>query len=625
MRNRRVSWSMLSLVRFYLFVRFPHLIGRPSMAKAVRTYSLSSVAVILSLVCVASLVAETTRAQTPPREPQGYTETPMLPGQAWRVHDKFRPRPSIVKPADEIGQPPADAVVLFDGKNLDAWAVGQKDGAFIPAPWKVENGYMEIAPGKGSIFTRQKFGDCQLHIEFATPTKVEGSGQGRGNSGVIIMGRYEIQVLDSYDNDTYADGQASAIYGQYPPQVNVARGPGQWQSYDIIWEAPRFQGDKLVKPAKATVFHNGVLVHHARELIGPMAHQETHPYTPHEPVGPLLLQDHGNQTRFRNIWYRPLRNDDEQWLSLPGSEGVGKGKNVVLIAGDEEYRSEEALPQLAKILSKHHGFNCTVLFPINPDSGIIDPNYSSNIPGLHHLDKADLMIIATRFRNLPDWQMAYIDNYLKAGKPVIGLRTATHAFNIPGNAKYAKYSWNNKEWVGGFGQQVLGDTWISHHGNHGSESTRGVIHDPLKDHPVLRGVKDVWGPTDVYGIVHLPENSKVLLQGQILKGMKPTDAAVEDKRNSPMMPLAWVRSYKSESGAEGRVFCTTMGASIDLESEGLRRLITNASIWCVGLEDKIKGDENVAIVGEFKPTFFGFRNDPKFWPEKNLHPADFGK
>lgn len=591
--------------------------------------SLARLGLSVSLFCAMVSFILTTNlfllAQSPPGPPQGYTETPMLPGQPWRVHDKFRPRPGVVKPADQPGQPPADAVVLFDGKNLDSWAVGQKDGAFVPAPWKVENGYMEVKPGSGSIFTREQFGDCQLHLEFATPEKVEGNGQGRGNSGVIIMGRYEIQVLDSFNNDTYADGQLSSIYGQYPPQVNAARAPGQWQTYDIIWEAPRFAAGKVVKPAKATVFLNGVLVQHARELIGPMAHQETHPYSPHDPVGPLLLQDHGNTTRFRNIWYRPLRSESTPWLTFEGGEGIGKGKHVVLISGDEEYRSEEALPQLAKILSKHHGFKCTVLFAINPDSGIIDPNYSSNIPGLHHLQTADLMVIFTRFRNLPDWQMDYIDEYVNAGKPVVGLRTATHAFNIPADRKYAKYSWGSKDWQGGFGGQILGDTWISHHGNHGSESTRGVVNAKGKEHPVLRGVKDVWGPTDVYGIVNLPKDAEVLLDGQILKGMKPADEPVADKRNNPMMPLAWVRTAKVPSGKEAKVFCTTMGASIDLESEGLRRLITNACLWGVGLEKEIKPDLNVSIVGEFKPTFFGFRNDPKYWPSRNLHPADFAK
>lgn len=580
---------------------------------------------IVFALCMGLLSNATLWAQKPPAEPQGYTETPKLPGQPWRVHDKYRPRPQVIKPADEIGAPPSDAVVLFDGTNLDAWAVGRKGEEFVAAPWKVEKGYMEVKPGSGSIFTRAEFGDCQLHLEFATPEKVEGNSQGRGNSGVIIMGRYEIQVLDSFNNDTYPDGQVSSIYGQFPPQVNAARGPGEWQTYDIIWEAPRFADGKLVKAAKATVFLNGVLVHHGRELIGPMAHQETHPYSPHPPVGPLLLQDHGNTTRFRNIWYRPLRTEEVPWLTVEGGEGPGKGKHVVLISGDEEYRSEEALPQLAKILSKHHGFKCTVLFAINPESGIIDPNYSSNIPGLQHLKEADLMVIATRFRNLPDWQMAFIDEYVNAGKPMIGLRTATHAFNIPADRKYAKYSWNNKEWLGGFGQQILGDTWISHHGNHGSESTRGVIHAENKEHPVLRGVSDVWGPTDVYGIVNLSKDASVLLDGQILKGMKAEDAAVEDKRNNPMMPLAWVHTPKVPSGKEARVFCTTMGASIDLQNAGLRRLVTNACFWAVGLEDKITNDLNVEIVGEFKPTMFGFRNDPKFWPEQNLHPSDFAK
>lgn len=315
---------------------------------------------------------------------------------------------------------------------------------------------------------------------------------------------------------------------------------------------------------------------------------------------------------------------DDQWVVYEGKEGPGKGKHIVFVSGDEEYRSEEACPMLAQVLAEHHGFKCTVLFAIDPDTGIIDPNNQTNIPGLAALDSADLMVIFTRFRELPDADMKHIVDFVNAGKPVIGLRTATHAFNYSRNGKspYADWGFNSGKWQGGFGQQVLGDTWISHHGNHKVESTRGIIVAEQKDHPVLRGVTDVWGPTDVYGIVHLPKEASVLLNGQVLKGMKPTDEPVEGPKNNPMMPLAWVKPFKSDSGKEARIFCTTMGSSNDLESEGLRKLIVNACYWCVGMEDKIDGKAKVDFVSEYKPSMYGFTNK-EFWKEKNMKPADF--
>lgn len=567
----------------------------------------------------------------PPAAPEGYTDTPLIPGQTWRVHDKFRPRPPVVAPAEQLGDAPADAVVLFDGGNLDAWQTAGKksaDGQQAAAAWKVEDRFMVAAAGSGSIETREEFGDCQLHIEWSAPPDIKGKSQGRGNSGVIIMGRYEIQILDSYDNDTYPDGQAASIYGQFPPQVNVTRKPGEWNVYDIVFEAPRFDADqKLVKPAKATVFHNGVLVQNARELIGPMAHQQVAEYIAHPPKGRLLLQDHGNPVRFRNIWIRALRTETTPWLSIPGNaEGnlAGSGKKVVLISGDEEYRSEEALPQLAKILTKHHGFDTTVLFAINPATGLIDPNYLNNISGIHLLEDADLVIIATRFRELPDWQMQYVVDYFKAGNPVIGLRTATHAFAYSGKvqSQFADWSYNSSKWEGGFGQQVLGETWINHHGKHGSQSTRGVVHAGSESHPILRGVKDVWGPTDVYGIKHLPADATILLDGQVLEGMKPEDKPIEGV-NDPLMPLAWLKDYQIVDGKPGKAFCTTMGAATDLASEDFRRLLVNAAYYLTGLESQIPGKAEAAIVGKFEPSMFGVKREPDYWKKQNLTPASF--
>src|SRR5437879_1537469 len=213
----------------------------------------------------------------------------------------------------------------------------------------------------------------------------------------------------------------------------------------------------------------------------------------------------------------------DPWLVLEGGGGPGKGKHIVLVSGDEEYRSEEALPQLGKILAKWHGFKCTVLFAIDPSDGTINPNVS-NIPGLEALDSADLMVIFTRFRDLPDEQMKHIVDYLEAGKPIVGIRTATHAFNIKPAKTYSKYSYNygGKDYEQGFGRQILGETWISHHGKHGSQSTRGIIAKGQENHPILRGIKDgdIWGPTDVYGVrLPLPGDSQPLVLGQILTGM----------------------------------------------------------------------------------------------------------
>jgi len=238
----------------------------------------------------------------------GYDDTPFLPGSKYRVHDSNRPQPRVVTPGERLGDPPSDAIILFDGTDLSNW-VSSKDGG--PARWKVENGYMEVVAGTGDIQTKEHFGDCQLHIEWMAPAEVKGESQGRGNSGVFMMGLYEIQVLDCYQNPTYADGTTAAIYGQYPPLVNACRKPGEWQTYDIIWEAPRFEGDKLIRPAYVTVLHNGIVVHNHVELLGPTGHRTLPKYRPHPPVGPLRLQDHGNPVRFRNIWYRVLKGYDE--------------------------------------------------------------------------------------------------------------------------------------------------------------------------------------------------------------------------------------------------------------------------------------------------------------------------
>jgi len=244
-------------------------------------------------------------------EKPGYDDTPMIPGMNYRVHDKERPQPRIVTPGtestqDQPGRPPSDAIVLFDGSDGMKWE--HMDGSELK--WKIEDGHMEVVPKSGNIRSKEHFGDCQLHVEWAAPAEVKGDSQGRGNSGVFLLGKYEIQVLDCYDNPTYADGTTAAMYGQYPPLVNACRKPGEWQMYDVVWVSPKFDGETLLSPAVITVFHNGVVVHHATELQGPTLHRKVTEYKPQPAEGPLVLQDHSNPTRFRNIWYRPLTGYD---------------------------------------------------------------------------------------------------------------------------------------------------------------------------------------------------------------------------------------------------------------------------------------------------------------------------
>src|SRR5262245_13674886 len=246
------------------------------------------------------------------------------------------------------------------------------------------------------------------------------------------------------------------------------------------------------------------------------------------------------------------------WIVYEGTKDPSKAKHIVLVSGDEEYRSEEALPQLAKILSKQHGFKCTVLFAIDSKTGVINPNVNNNIPGLEALKSADLMVIFTRFRNLPDEQMRHIADYVNSGKPIVGMRTATHAFSLSGSKTFAKYHWQAKgEWDGGFGRHVLGETWVNHHGAHESQATRGILARDAKDHPVLRGLKDgdVFGPTDVYTVrLPLPGDSKALVLSQVVNGMKATDPPLDGSKNNPMMPVAWTKTYRGAEGQVGRVF-----------------------------------------------------------------------
>ncbi len=334
-----------------------------------------------------------------------------------------------------------------------------------------------------------------------------------------------------------------------------------------------------------------------------------------------------------------------QWLTFEGKADMPK---IVLVSGDEEYRSEETLPQLAKILSEHHGFNCTVLFAQDPEApGIINPNYLYNIPGLEQLSDADMMVMFTRFRALPDEQMAHIEAYLKSGKPVLGIRTATHAFfyndKVPFESSYTHYGDFNKlenEWADGFGRLVLGEHWVTHHGHHKHQSTRGLQATGTADHPIWQGIEDgaIWGATDVYGVrLPLPGDAQAIVLGQVvnragefdeddlLYGMRDTDTEVatttQDKEyhpNDPMMPIAWTKSYQLPGGQTGKAFTTTIGASTDFLNEGVRRMMVNASYWL--LDKAVPSPAKVDLVGDYAPTPFAFLEEDHF-VKKNVSVA----
>ncbi len=315
----------------------------------------------------------------------------------------------------------------------------------------------------------------------------------------------------------------------------------------------------------------------------------------------------------------------DPWLTVMPQPGHAKpnGKTVVLISGDEEYRSEESMPQLARILALEHGFKCYVLFAIDPADGTICPNINTNIPGLEHLQNADLLIMLIRWRNLPDDQMKYIVDYAESGRPMIGLRTSTHAFNLKGSA-YQKYSWDNKnpDYEGGFGRQIFGETWIAHHGAHGKEGTRGIIASEATKHPILKGIEpgSIFVKTDVYQVrLPMPKYCYTLLFGEVTESLDETAKAVYGPKNNPMMPLAWTNSYHTSSGADSRVFATTMGSAQDLLCVGFRRLLINAVYWTTGQERRISRNLPIDIQGKYDPSSFEFRATEKWKPGK--HPA----
>ncbi len=287
-----------------------------------------------------------------------------------------------------------------------------------------------------------------------------------------------------------------------------------------------------------------------------------------------------------------------------GDKGPGVGKNIVFIASDHEYRSEESLPELAKILAKHYGFTCTVIFALDEEDNILPGG--SNLRGLEVLDKADLMVLFTRFSDFPDEEMQHFDDYLKRGGPIVALRTSTHAFNVKNHPNWQHYDFrydgSKTAWKNGFGKYVLGETWVSHYGTNHKQSSRLIIEENQKNNPILRGVKDMWVQSGAY-TANPTEGSVILAQDQPLNGMTPGSPADQTK---PPVPVIWTRTYQIEGGKPGRAFTTTHGASEDILNEGFRRMLINAAFWGMGMENKIKATNDVSLVGPYKPTTFNF-------------------
>jgi hypothetical protein len=301
-------------------------------------------------------------------------------------------------------------------------------------------------------------------------------------------------------------------------------------------------------------------------------------------------------------------------VTYQGDKGPGVGKHIVFLAGDHEYRSEETLPELARILAKRYGFTCSVFITTNPQTGFIEPG-SSDMSGLEALKTADLLVIALRFQDFPDNEMQHIADYLDRGGPVVGLRTATHSFQIKRpDAKFRKFDWHGVDgYPGGFGRQILGETWVSHYGKNHVQSSRLLLQPDQAGHPILRGVKDVWVQSGGYTAAPI-EGSQILARGQILNGMTPDSPPATDKSEQP---VAWYRTYTGASGQSGRVFTTTHGASEDLLNDGFRRMVINACLWGAGLEKAIQPDGDISLVGPYHPSTFAFGGHVK-----GVKPAD---
>jgi len=322
---------------------------------------------------------------------------------------------------------------------------------------------------------------------------------------------------------------------------------------------------------------------------------------------------------------RGLKGADDRAV-FPANPDIKIGKKAVLVSGDEEYRTEEYFTQLAKILSRRHGFDCVVLYAVDPATGKINPDINTNIPGLEELRDADCLILSTRRRALPDEQIQEFDDYLRTGRPVLAARCATHAFMPPETSRFFYYSDlydgdEMPEWKGGFGRKILGEHWISHHGNHAHEATRAIAAPGAEQNPVLTGVEPIFVPSDVYAVRFPMQNEcHPILLGQVLDGMMPESRPVENEKNNPLMPVAWYKTYRlDESSPEGTAITTTLGSSVDFLDENFRRFLVNAVYVLCGLTETMPARADVGFIGDYQPTMFGFGT---FQPSYNVLPKE---
>jgi hypothetical protein len=529
---------------------------------------------------------------------------------------KVQIEPSTATTRDWINfQKPVDAEQLIgpEGSRLI------QENPKYASQWTFADGVLTASPKWDSVMTADSYEDFVLHIEFKVNEAGEVEHERNGNSGLYLQQRYELQILNSskVPFESYSKVDCGCIYGMKKPDQMACFPAGEWQSFDVAFRAARFEDGKRKENARLTVYQNQKLIHD--DFVLPR-HTGAGKKEGPEPM-PIKLQGHHNQVQFRNFWIKRVSqpigvaNQDaaepqaksDEWLTYAGVAGPGKGKRVVLIAAEQEYRSEQAMPMLAKVLSQHHGFDCKVLFSLN-EKGEVDPTLPApfkesdrfhRIAGLEQIEKADCVILLSRFMQLRDEDLQYFRNYFDSGKPLIALRTANHGFWRDINYKVNGRSVGLRE--------MLGGTFMEHHGGWHREATRGVIVPENKQHPILTGVDNIWGTSDVYRCHNdkfpFPADCTALVLGQPLVNLEP-DAPANEKKEP--LPVAWVKTWKGNQGKESRIFHYTMGSAEDFANEGVRRLTVNAVYWGLGMESEIRADRSVAIIGDYKPLKPGF-------------------
>ena len=507
-------------------------------------------------------------------------------------------------------------IIDFKRPETAEQLVGDDESKFVPenldkkSLWEFNGGVLTASPKGDSVVTPDSYQDFRMHVEFNVNDAGDVAIARDGNSGVYLQQRYEIQILNSFGipADEYKANYCGSLYRQKKPDYLANKPAGEWQSFDIAFRAARFDGERKAQNARITVYQNGQLIHedHAIQRKTGAGKKEG------PDAMPVKLQGHGNQVRFRNVWIQKLalpdpEPEDEQWLTFPGAKGPGAGKHVVLIAAEQEYRSEQALPMLAQVLAERHGFDCTVLFSVN-ENGEVDPTLPApfkdkskrhNIPGLEKLATADCVIWMSRFMDLPDEQMQHFYDYFDSGKPLIALRTANHGF-----ARGKKYMVDDKHVEL---SELLGGAFMGHHGGWHRESTRGIVVEENKSHPILIGVDDIWGPSDVYRCHNekrpFPEDCTALVLGQPQVDLNPESPA--NTKKEPL-PIAWTKTWTGKQNRPARIFHFTMGSARDFQNAGVRRLTINAVYWGLGLEKRIRPDRSVEPIGAYEPLKSGF-------------------